>query len=89
MKRIPEASLALLMDVDVLVVDALREVPHPTHFSLNEALAAAEQVRAKETWLTHLSHEYDVDAVAQCLPPGVRMAWDGQRISLKSDRSLA
>ena len=88
-KRIPEASLALLMDVDVLVVDALREAPHPTHFSLNEALAAAEQVRAKETWLTHLSHEYDVDAVAQSLPPGVGMAWDELRISLKSDRSLA
>lgn len=88
-KRVPEASQALLMDVDVLVVDALREVSHSTHFSLSEALQLAEQVRAKDTWLTHLSHEYDVDLVSSSLPPRVRMAWDGLRISLNGDHGLA
>jgi phosphoribosyl 1,2-cyclic phosphate phosphodiesterase len=77
------------MDVDVLVVDALRTAPHPTHFSLDEALAAAAQLRAKETWLTHLSHENDVDAISRTLPPGVRMAWDGLRISLNDVLGLA
>ena len=72
----------LLMDVDVLVVDALRTWDHPTHFSLEEALEAAAAVRAEETWLTHLSHENDVDEIAKSLPPGVRVAWDGLRISL-------
>lgn len=88
-KRIPAASRALLMDVDVLVVDALRTAYHPTHFSLEEALAAIAELRAKEAWLTHLSHEYHVDEVAKTLPGGVRMAWDGLRISLNDAPGLA
>jgi phosphoribosyl 1,2-cyclic phosphate phosphodiesterase len=73
----------------VLVVDALRAAEHPTHFSLEEALSAAIEVEAKETWLTHLSHEYVVDEISNSLPVGVRMAWDGLRISLKPLASLA
>lgn len=81
-KRIPEETMAMLRGVDVLVVDALRTAPHPTHFSLEEALAAAWETRAPEVWLTHLSHEYDAAAWADELPRGVKMAWDGLRISL-------
>jgi phosphoribosyl 1,2-cyclic phosphate phosphodiesterase len=88
-KRIPAASRELLMNVGVLVVDALRTVEHPTHFTLDEALAAAASVRAGETWLTHLSHEHDVEAVSKLLPPGVRMAWDGLRISMNDAPGLA
>ena len=88
-KRIPAASRELLMDVDVLVVDALRETDHPTHFTLDEALAAAAELRARETWLTHLSHEHHVEEVSKTLPPGVRMAWDGLRISLNDAPGLA
>lgn len=71
-----------LRGVDVLIVDALRTAEHPTHFTLAEALDAAAEMRAKETWLTHLSHEYDVASISKELPAGVRMAWDGLRISL-------
>ncbi len=81
-KRIPEATMSLLENVDVLVVDALRTVPHGTHFSLEEALAAAAAMRAGETWLTHLTHEYEYAVWEGKLPPGVRLAWDGLRISL-------
>lgn len=88
-KRIPEDTRRLLMEVDVLAVDALRTWEHPTHFSLEEALEAAAAVRAKETWLTHLSHEYHVDEISKSLPPGVRMAWDGLRISLNHAPGLA
>jgi phosphoribosyl 1,2-cyclic phosphate phosphodiesterase len=88
-KRIPTDTQRLLMDVDVLVVDALRTWDHPTHFSLAEALDAAAEVRAKETWLTHLSHEYHVDEISRTLPSGVRMAWDGLRISLNHAPGLA
>jgi phosphoribosyl 1,2-cyclic phosphate phosphodiesterase len=88
-KRIPPVSVELLMDVDVLVVDALRVADHPTHFSLSEALAAAAKIRAKETWLTHLSHEYNEESLANSLPDGVRFAWDGLRISLNHAPSLA
>lgn len=82
-KRIPPPTMDLLRGVDVLVVDALRIKPHPTHFSLEEALAAVAECGAKETWLTHLSHEYDTAEVGKTLPVGVRMAWDGLRISLE------
>ncbi len=81
-KRIPEETLELLRGVDVLVVDALRTAPHPTHFSLEEALEAAGQTRAGEVWLTHLSHEYDAAVWENRLPAGVRLAWDGLQISL-------
>lgn len=88
-KRIPATTMELLRGIDVLVVDALRTLPHPTHFSLAEALEAAEQAGAKETWLTHLSHEYDARTFGTDLPAGVRMAWDGLRISLQDAAGLA
>lgn len=88
-KSIPDKTLRLMLDVDVLVVDALRTWEHPTHFSLADALEASEKTRARETWLTHLSHEYRVDEIAGTLPPSVRMAWDGLRISLNDAPGLA
>jgi phosphoribosyl 1,2-cyclic phosphate phosphodiesterase len=81
-KRIPATTMHALAEVDVLVIDALRPVPHPSHFSLEEALAAASAVHAKETWLTHVTHDYDAATVDESLPPSVRMAWDGLQIQL-------
>ncbi|MES2440784.1 MAG: MBL fold metallo-hydrolase [Verrucomicrobiota bacterium] len=81
-KRIPETTMELLRGVEVLVVDALRSAPHPTHFSLSEALEVVAETGARETWLTHLSHEYDVRLPSREMPEGVRLAWDGLRISL-------
>ncbi len=88
-KVIPEPTMELLIGVDVLVVDALRPAPHPTHFSLAEALAVAAETGAKETWLTHLSHDYDASTFGAELPSGVRLAWDGLRISLGDTPGLA
>lgn len=81
-KSIPAATMELLKGVGVLVVDALRPAHHPTHFSLEEALAAAAEIRPGKTWLTHLSHDYDMRTFPETLPVGVRMAWDGLRINL-------
>jgi phosphoribosyl 1,2-cyclic phosphate phosphodiesterase len=81
-KRIPEMTRDLLRGVDVLVVDALRTAPHPTHFSLEEALETARDCQASEVWLTHLSHEYEAAEWVEKLPPGVQLAWDGLRVSL-------
>ncbi|GAA5121191.1 MBL fold metallo-hydrolase [Luteolibacter yonseiensis] len=81
-KRIPEATLELLRGVDVLVVDALRSAPHPTHFSLGDALATAAETGAAEVWLTHLSHEYDARSCGLEIPDNVRLAWDGLTVSL-------
>jgi phosphoribosyl 1,2-cyclic phosphate phosphodiesterase len=75
--RIPEESLALLAGVDVLILDALRYRPHPTHFSLAEAIAAAQTIGARRTILTHMSHEVDHAAPEVALPDGIELGYDG------------
>ena len=78
--EIPDESFELLRGVETLVIDALRDDPHATHFSVEQALAAAERVGAARVWLTHIScnlvHK-DTDAR---LPPYVRVAYDGLRL---------
>lgn len=81
-KSIPRRTLELLRGVDVLVLDTLRTAEHPTHFSLAEALAAIEEIGAREAWLTHLSHEFELGELEAGLPGHVHVAWDGLRISL-------
>lgn len=74
---IPPASLNLLQGLDVLVLDALRDRPHPTHFSLGEALAVAEQLRPRRTYFTHICHDLDHESTNRRLPPNVQLAFDG------------
>lgn len=81
-KRIPHDTLGRIRDVEVLIVDALRPAPHPTHFSLSEALGAIEEIQPREAWLTHLGHENDHDSLDASLPHGVRVAWDGLKIGI-------
>jgi phosphoribosyl 1,2-cyclic phosphate phosphodiesterase len=83
-KRIPATTMDMLRGVDVLVLDALRPTPHPTHFTLGEALEAAAESGAGETWLTHLGHENEHSQLTHSLPPGVRVAWDGLKVLLTS-----
>jgi phosphoribosyl 1,2-cyclic phosphate phosphodiesterase len=75
--RIPEESWPLLYGLDVLVLDALRQKPHPTHFSLAEALEVAARLRPRRTLLTHLAHTVDHARVSVGLPSGVELAYDG------------
>ncbi len=81
-KRIPHTTMRHLRGVDVMVVDALRPQPHPTHFSLGEALESLRDAEAREGWLTHLGHENDHTTLDGQLPGGVRVAWDGLKIEL-------
>jgi phosphoribosyl 1,2-cyclic phosphate phosphodiesterase len=78
--RIPDESLSLLEGLDTLVLDALRVEPHPTHFSLKEALAVIEQLKPRQTLLTHLAHGFDHEPTNAQLPSGVRLAYDGLRV---------
>ncbi len=79
---IPPESMALLQGLDVLVLDALRRAPHPTHFSLDEAIAIAEALQPRNTYFTHVSHEFDFEHTNNQLPKNMRLAYDGQRIPL-------
>ncbi len=80
--RIPETSMPLLEGLDTLIIDALRDRPHATHFSIDEALEVVEQVRPQRTYLTHIGHWLDHQATNDRLPEGVEMAYDGLRIDL-------
>lgn len=74
---IPEASFPLLAGLEVLILGALRYRPHPTHFSIGEAVLAAERIGARRTILTHLCHEVDHAALEHPLPAGVELGHDG------------
>ena len=78
--RIPDESWELLEDLDVLVLDALRERSHPTHFSIPECLEVVERLRPRRTVLTHISHWLDHDETNARLPDGVELAYDGMRL---------
>ena len=77
---IPEESWPLLEGLDVLVIDALRDAPHATHFGIPQALAAVERLKPKQTYLTHVSHHLDYQSTNARLPPGVELSYDSLRI---------
>lgn len=79
---IPEASYRLLRGLEVLVLDALREEPHPTHFHLDRALDEAARIGARRTFFTHLCHRLGHARTESGLPRGVRVAYDGLRLTL-------
>jgi phosphoribosyl 1,2-cyclic phosphate phosphodiesterase len=71
-----------LGDLDVLIIDALRPRGHATHFSLEEAIEVAHALAPKQTYFTHMSHELEHESTNANLPPGMALAFDGQRIEL-------
>lgn len=80
---IPPASMKLLEGVEVLALDGLRPAPpHPTHFTIAQAIQCARQIGAKATWLIHLTHDMDHDELEATLPEGVRLAYDGLRLEV-------
>lgn len=74
---IPESSLELLQGVDILIIDGLRWNPHPFHFNIESAIAAARPVNARRTILTHLSHDVLFADGQEKLPQGFEFAYDG------------
>jgi len=80
--RIDEAAWPLLERLDVLVLDALREKPHPTHFSLSDAIATAARIGAARTFFTHMAHDLPHEATNARLPAGMRLAHDGLVLSI-------
>ena len=76
-KAIPDAARAQLGGLEVLVVNALLSRPHPLHLSIPEAVAAARQIAARRTFLTHLTHETPHAELAARLPDGIAPAYDG------------
>lgn len=75
--RIPDESWALVAGVDTLVLDALRDEPHDTHFTVAEALEVVGRIAPRRTFFTHMTHDLGHAATSARLPPGVELAYDG------------
>ena len=80
MNNVPDASMPLLEGVDVVVLDALRPQPHPTHSTIPEAIGWAQRIGARETWFTHMSHEVMHAEMDPQLPASIRLAYDGLQL---------
>lgn len=80
--RIPAESYSKLKNLDILVLGALRERPHPTHFTLKEALNEAQKIGAKKTYLVHISHELSHQGLLQRLPAHIQPAYDGLEVEI-------
>jgi phosphoribosyl 1,2-cyclic phosphate phosphodiesterase len=84
----PEESVAELSGLEVLILDALRYNPHPTHFSVAEALAFIERVAPRHAVLTNLHTDVDYDRLARELPAHIEPAYDGLRLTVAAEPAL-
>jgi phosphoribosyl 1,2-cyclic phosphate phosphodiesterase len=84
---IPDESWPLIEGVDLLVLDALRDKKHTTHFTVDEAVAVAQNVGAKQTWFTHMSHDLPHAATNARLPQGIALAYDGLAFDIEVEAS--
>jgi phosphoribosyl 1,2-cyclic phosphate phosphodiesterase len=82
LKGLPPQSIEALAGLQVWIVDALRYKPHPSHLSVDEALALIERIRPRRAILTNLHCDLDYDALRAKLPPHVEPAFDGLSIEL-------
>ncbi|MFA5928047.1 MAG: MBL fold metallo-hydrolase [Candidatus Margulisiibacteriota bacterium] len=79
---IPEENYELLKGLDILVLDALRHRKHPTHFNLEEAIAVARRIGAKQTYFTHIAHELGHEETNAKLPENMQLAYDGLALQI-------
>ena len=83
MSSMPESEYEQLNDLDVLVMNALRPKPHPSHQSIDEALENVCRIEPKRAYFVHMSHHIGLHAEAdKLLPPHVRFAYDGLEITI-------
>ena len=80
---IPDESFALLEGVEVLALSALRHTPHPSHATLEQALAWARRIGAKQTWFTHIAHDLGHEETNRNLPANAQLAYDGLSVPVK------
>jgi phosphoribosyl 1,2-cyclic phosphate phosphodiesterase len=84
---IPGESYELLKDLDILVLDALRLEPHPSHSHLAKSIELVEKIRPKRAFFTHISHGLDHEKTNAALPSHIRLAHDGLRLTFNIDKT--
>lgn len=87
--RLPESSVPLLEDLDDLILDALRDIPHPMHQTVEQALALIDRLKPKRAWFTHIAHDLPHEATNERLRkagyPHVKLAYDGLELEVATD----
>jgi len=81
-KRVAPEAVALARGSGAVVLDGLRQEPHPTHLCIEEAIEVAARIGAPTTYLTHLTHTIDHASVEAGLPAGVKLAYDGLKLTI-------
>lgn len=79
--KIPDASYKLLENLKILILGALRYKPHPTHFTIDEAVQEAQKIKAQQTYLTHLSHGVLHEKAEKQLPDSIKLSYDGLQLT--------
>jgi phosphoribosyl 1,2-cyclic phosphate phosphodiesterase len=80
--KIPDSEMEKLEGLDVLVLNALRRQPHPTHFNLEQATEIALKLKAKKTYFTHITHDMMHDEINTLLPENIELGYDGLEINI-------
>jgi len=83
--RIPDNAWALVEGVHTLVLDALRDQPHDTHFTVEEAVVAATRIAPRQTYFTHMTHDLSHARTNARLPAGMQLAYDGLVFDIEVD----
>lgn len=82
--HVPDRAWPLLDGVKTIVLDALRHRPHPTHFTVAEALTVVDRLKPQQTYLTHICHDLPHIATNESLPAAVELAYDGLAIDIET-----
>lgn len=80
---IPEASFALLEGLDILILDALRREPHPSHAHVDKSIELVRRIQPKRAFFTHISHDLEHAATNASLPAPIQLAFDGQQLPFR------
>jgi phosphoribosyl 1,2-cyclic phosphate phosphodiesterase len=83
--RLDDAAWGLVDGVETLVIDALRDKPHTTHFTVDEALEVVARIKPHRAYMTHMSHDLGHAATTARLPAGVELAYDGLVLDVSVD----
>ena len=79
--EIPESSFALLENLDVVLLDCLREAAHPTHINIEQSLAYMGRIKAKQSYMIHMTHDLEYATLTNKLPKNTYVGFDGLKLS--------
>jgi phosphoribosyl 1,2-cyclic phosphate phosphodiesterase len=80
--KVPDSEIPKLENLEVLIVNALRRAPHPTHFNIEQAVELSRRVKPRNTYFTHMTHDINHDKINETLPDNIELAYDGLEFNL-------